>query len=584
MCGIFVQVNPKGVTNFTLSVALDNLKRRGPNGQDTWSSGPVGFAHTRLAMTGGPQATQPIHYKGSVGVVNGELYNHEEIRSLLHEPTGPGDAAVLVAWLVQEGIEGLWRCRGAFVAVVWDGESLLAVRDRFGIKPLYWKNDTSFSIASHPDALLSLPEWDDEALRSMLSHQYLLPDQSIFKGIKVLEPGSWIRYSQGEVHNGRWWEWQPETFGTPPTVQQLSDTVEAAVQERCIADQPVASLLSAGLDSALVAAMASKYGVNTAYTVQFVGNPGWDESEGAREVAEHIGLDHRIVPMTQEDLLEAFDEAVVASGGPVINTHVAAKYLLCKRIAADGFAGILSGEGADEVFWGYEHLVQDASDFKVQGRDQTAGIHLPSGATLDTSDVQKAWGFTPSFLKAKASLSYKFSLISSGQVEPSMAPLVDALGKPPSGDDASVSAWSWAKVCLAGSILQRLCDPLEMAWGIEGRMPLLEYNVASMASDIPSSSRCKGGQGKVPLRAVAELWLPQSTVQRPKHPFMGPPLVIDDAFVQRILRRPLTFLDMSKVEDYLYKVRAMPLRERTSWDPVWLMILSCQALAEHYNI
>ena len=275
-------------------------------------------------------------------------------------------------------------------------------------------------VASEPLALLAMGHqagWNEAAVEALFTHQYLLPNQTIFDGIQCLEPGSWMSAEAGSVPQiGRWLEWTGEQVAPPPSAEETRAELSRAVAERCQADQPVACQLSGGIDSAVVAALASQRGVRVAYTVQFVGDRGWDEAGPAGEIAGHLGLDHRVLSLDQDTLLRHFDAAVVASGGPVINTHAPAKWLLCQQVRRDGHAVLLTGEGADELFWGYEHLIADhatAEGLTARAPSPAVAVHLPLGPRLDTALVHRAWGHTPSFLQAKASLGVRLRAVSS---------------------------------------------------------------------------------------------------------------------------------------------------------------------------
>jgi asparagine synthase (glutamine-hydrolysing) len=571
MCGLYAVLDPRGVDVETLHTAAGFLHHRGPDQRGVWRGGPVGLAHTRLALQGGPQARQPVQRGDRVGITNGELYNHAEL--------GDGaDSAVLVG-LLRDGPEALHRARGAFAAITWDGDTLLAVRDRFGIKPLYWSwDDGRLVLASEPHLAVQGPaRWDAGAVAAMFTHQYLLPDQTVFAGVHALEPGTFLRARPGEPPTlGRWWSWVPER---PPEPVDVEGVLTAAVHARATADQPVAVQLSGGIDSALVAAMAADVGVETAYTFRFVGPSDWDEADRASEIAQHLGLRHVVVEADAAALLDDLDAAVVASGGPVINTHAAAKWQLVRRVWQDGHAVLLTGEGADELFWGYAHLLAEARACR-DASPATPGVHLPHGDSLRTAAISAPWGSVPTFLRAKASLGHRLRRVSSGLPAPSFAPLLAALGVPPQGHPASRAAWAWARLCLAGSILQRLTDPLEGAWGVEGRLPFLDVTVAEAAARLPPAARVgPDGLGKAPLRAIAARRLPAGVATRVKHPFMGPPLP-RELLRPRLLDGPvLPFVDRAAVEQALAADT-----HAVAWDPVWVLLLSCQALAEAHGL
>ncbi len=611
MCGILVDFDRAcGHRDERLRAGLEVLRPRGPDDLRHTARGPVWMGHTRLAMNRAGVGAQPMEMPehGLLWVVNGELYNADRVeRSLMAEglPVPEGsDARVVGPLYLRYGLDFVEHLSGEWAVVLWDAHRsrLVAARDPFGVRPLFVaRTPRGVRLASSAEALLATgwtARWDRSALEAVFQHQYLLPGQTIFAGIRSLLPGGMGLLNDSDWTVRRWWSLPLPEPGPPVEPAELRHTLAGAVERRLQADVSLGVQLSGGVDSASVAALAGRMRPGlTAWTVAFVDHPGWNEERFAREVARASGLDHRVVQMSQADLLEDVVASVVAGGAPVINLHGAARYRLARACREAGVLGLLTGEGADELWFGYAHLRHDHARLCPQGvradRDEpvAAGVHLPVGDALDTSSIHAQLGFLPTFLAAKAALAVRFREVladpmrwpdrfddllhelAAGSLE-----LTRATESSASASPVQQSAWLWTHLCLSGSILAVLCDPQELAHGVEGRLPFLDLDMVRLAMRVSDHDKLRGGLEKAVLRDAMAGLVPDSVRLRPKQPFMAPPLVgtagltrlWDDLAVPAFLSRDALQAALAPAAD-----PSMPASAR---DPVVCLALSLSIL------
>ncbi len=505
MCGITAFTGPTPPE--LVRRATRALSHRGPDYEGYHWDQRVALGHRHLRILG---ARQPLYNedRSVVAVVNGEFYGHQELRSQLllkgHRFSTNSDCEVLIHLYEEYGLESLESLCGEFAWILWDGRRLVAARDRFGIKPLvYARRGSSLWLASEAKALMAAgwpARWDRESLAQACSSQYLAPDKTLFEGIFQVPPGH-LLIDQEKPR--RYWDLPLWREGESEPLKAL----EKAVHQRLRGERPPAFSLSAGLDSSAVVALASSHLTPTCYTVAYPGHP-WDETTEARELCRWLGARHRVVEVAPSHLLACLPEAGEACEGVAINGHLPAKYLLHQQVSADGFRAILTGEGADEVFGGYDFLESGSAHPNYQG------VMLTRDQGLSTERLEKRLGFLPGFVPAKAALGRKLAPLV-GLARECDYPL-EVLGTSPT----EKTLYLWCKTALANYILRTLGDGTEMAHSLEGRPPFLDHRVWWEAARLPVA----GKVGKKWLRSALAGILPDGWRQRPKQPFLLPPL------------------------------------------------------------
>lgn len=644
MCGIF-GVFGRTITDASVRGALDALAHRGPDGRGVWrgARGLATLAHARLAIVGLERGQQPIASEDGriVACVNGEFYGWRAIRARLerrgHRFRTDSDSEILVHLYEERGESCLDELRGEFSFILCElaasadvvGDEadqqniqnirrVWGVRDRFGVKPLVWTEGPGWvAFASEAKALLAsgvaAPQWDVRSLAHAAHHQYLPPDRSLFEGVRQVPPGGAVVWAGGEARCGVWWTPTFEVAPPGASAGEVRAALEEAVALRMQADVPVATCLSGGLDSSAVTALAQRYSEGaepvTCFGISFEGGGGFDEREAAEVVAAHVGA--RFVPVVArpDALLDALEDAAWCGEGLAINAHLPAKFLLSREVRRQGFKVVLTGEGADELFGGYPHLLQDARAQDPEAVRQTRasavarGVMVAEGSAAGVEGgealIRARLGYVPAFLRAKLMLGQRVSALLSDAGRAQVAQLGDELlGELLASADLSAlrgrslpdqSAHLWARWTLAGYILRTLGDGTEMAHGVEGRTPFLDHELFKVAARATLYEKfAADGEEKHTLRrAVADL-LPASTVRRTKQPLIAPPLLASPlarARALELLDAPgLPLLDLERARDLVRQAEHMPLPTLQQHEPALMTALSAAAIHRRFGL
>lgn len=657
MCGIFAYYKPDepDLAANRVRRALFAMRRRGPDGfgVETFRLGgrsSIGLGHARLAVMDPAGGAQPMIDKesGVAVVANGEFYGFEELRASLsasYRFKTCSDSEVLIPLYLKYGFSELVkRLRGEFAFLLYDTREkiLWACRDRFGIKPLrYAVTDGGLGIAfaSQAKALFAAgcvkPNVSEDAVKSVLGAQYLSPGQTMFTGVRNLEPGCYARVDLGgsepRMDVRRYWRMEyPEEF---PRVRDPWDGIspktaagvvrallEDAVRVRMRSDSPVCCQLSGGLDSSAVAGIAASLlkergaGPLDAFSVTFPdAGPEYDESESARRTAKLLGARLREVPVRAKDMLGVLSDAVWESEGVAVNGHVSCKYILSRAICDAGFKVALTGEGADECFLGYSHLKCDSvlGDEKAlrsiaDENSFLAGTEIPepgasrSWADATLADVWQDLGYVPTFIRGKCSIAEKIAELSD---------LDWAFGFPPRYELARLakesrysetdgfqfwdrvkrSAFIWNRTALPCYILGTLGDGCEMANSVEGRLPFLDHQLFEAAEKIPVRLEFRGGLEKAVLREAVRGYVSDEVFKRRKRSFQAPPLtLLKNGKTLRAIRDELADGPVRKAgivskESVLRKFGELAngtVADRVAWEPPVMLLLTLGRLME----
>lgn len=650
MCGIFATLARSPVDEGVVAKATSQLEHRGPDGRGIWLSADarIALGHQRLSLVGIGNGQQPIASEDEQTrvVVNGEFYNYRRIVDQLkengHQFRTQSDSEIAVHLYEEHGLDFAEHLRGEFSLVLWDARQrrLVAVRDRFGVKPLVYSiTDESIVIASEAKALFAAGvsrAWDHESFFDAASMQYVRPDRTLFRGVRQIPPGCLLIARQGDLGqsgtvraNVRRY-WQIPRMSEPPipphpngdsldNLKQAELTAECrrqvidATTVRLHGDEPACFQLSGGLDSSIVVAIAAEVlgrPVDT-YTVTF-DEAEYDELSYAGELLDHVGARGHAVRVTPADVLANLPEAVRMSEGLCINGHLSAKHLLHQQIQADGFKVVLTGEGADEAFAGYGHLRIDHwrsggsnSNFNVEehlsrltSTNQTSlGMMLPHGELLDLSSVERRLGFIPTWLQAKASFGFRLRPLLRDEY------LAESRGRDPFGEfiedvlqdeinepgrgRVDLSTLLWSKSALANYILKTLGDGTEMASSVEGRVPFLDHRLWEFVSRVPLNLKIRDPTEKFILREATRDCLPESIYRREKHPFDVPPVslvgdpccwgLVNDMLSSEAFRSQ-PFFDVQRTQETLDGLAKSDDPTRIAWDPVVMTVLSVVAM------
>jgi asparagine synthase (glutamine-hydrolysing) len=546
MCGI------TGITDAKLG-KLDEIVRemtrvishRGPDDEGFYIDRSVALGMRRLAIIDLERGKQPITSEdGRYTIVfNGEIYNYRELKRELEKGSAQvapqrfqteSDTEVILRLFEIEGVEAFKYLRGMFALAIYDKDEkrVYLARDPFGIKPLYyWKKDekvTAFS--SEIKSFLKAPGFNkivnDRAVYNYLSYQYNPLEETFFKCVFKLPPGHYmtIDLKSGVFHKKRYYQlrFRPDgILGEMETKRKIRETMEDSVAHHMIADVPVGSFLSGGIDSSIIATLMQKIRGDKRIKTFTVGFTNLSEGNEARETAEPLGTDHTEITVTPEEYFEALPKAIWQFDEPVADPSALGLYFLARE-ARKSVKVVLSGEGADELFGGYNIYLAPIAARRL------AWLPKPILEFLSRLPIRGKNYATRAFMKLEDWYIGNASIFKSNEVSElwkgpeqevfSLSDIyVEAGGLSDSAKMQKIDIETW----LVGDILAK-ADKMTMAHSLELRVPFLDVEVAKLASTLPDSFKWKFGKTKYLLREAFRMVLPESTRKRKKLGFPTP--------------------------------------------------------------
>ena len=530
---------------------VDALRHRGPDGDGVHRAGPATLAHTRLAIIDVAGGDQPLHSEdGSVSaVVNGEIYNHVEVRAELerrgHRFATRSDSEVVVHAYEEYGEDFVRHFNGIFALVLWDGarRRLVAARDPFGVKPLYWWTDgRRVAMASEAGALFATglvrPRVDPTALDHYLACRFVPAPRTLFEGIEKLPPASLMIAAEGSPPvRSSYREAPAEPLAAPEAEleRELATRFGDAVERQMMSDVPYGAFLSGGVDSAAIAAaMASRMDEPpSTFTIGFPGHGAvLDEREYAARSARLIGTRHADTAMEESDFLDELGRCVRRLEEPV-GIPSAPALMQLSRFASASVKVVLSGQGADEPHGGYGRH-QAAWALSAAGRlgPLARPLRATAGLLRGNERARRARRLLGDLSDAER-LVRLVEISDDGMRER----LVGGSGRQASTERLALAEGVLADVAGRGLVEQALyldthlflpdgillcADKMSMAAGLEQRVPFLDLELMRFVERIPARMRVRPRAGKrLHRRAMAHL-LPAEIVNRPRHGFASP--------------------------------------------------------------
>jgi asparagine synthase (glutamine-hydrolysing) len=530
----------------------DVIQHRGPDDQGAYVGEGAALGMRRLSIIDLAGGHQPIRNEdGSVWVVfNGEIYNYRELRA---ELTGLGhvfstdtDTETIVHAYEQWGEDAFSHLRGMFGIALWDRQTraLLLARDRVGIKPLHYAvRDGRLTFGSEIKSILAgggiERSLNVAAVDHYLSFLYTPPDTSIFEGIHKLPPGHLLRWKGGQVSVRRYWE-LPVEESFPGTMEEAAERLEGilaeAVRSHLVSDVPIGALLSGGIDSSLVVGLMSRASSRPIKTFSIgFDEPAFDELDGARRLAAHFATDHHEL-VVRPDALSVVDSLVDHFDEPFGDSSAVPTWYV-SQMARRHVTVVLSGDGGDELFGGYDRYLPHPRVASFDAFDAMAG-----GAGRAVAGA--LWPLMPHGLRGKNFLrhvaqdrpgryveSVRFFQPDemAGLLTPDLRRAITAHSGPVDDRFSRLSNLSWPGQMMAFDIETYLpediltkVDRMSMAHSIESRVPLLDHEVVSFAATLPSPMKIHGGERKRLLRQVAAKILPAEVLTRKKQGFGVP--------------------------------------------------------------
>lgn len=508
MCGF------TGFTNFidnsdeVLEKMMNTIIHRGPDSGGKYIDNDIALGFRRLSIIDLEQGDQPIlnEDESKVLVFNGEIYNYQSIREELiikgHIFRTKSDSEVILHGYEEYGKKLLGKLRGMFSFIIWDKnkKELFGARDFFGIKPLYYStSSSSILFGSEIKSFLPHPHFKKElntsALESYLTFQYSVQNETFFKNVFKLPAAHCFTYKNGELNIERYWDINfeaNEKLSLEQWVSKISDTFYNSVNAHKIADVEVGSFLSSGVDSSYVAAVAD---VDKTFTVGFGSDEKYNEIGWAKEFSKAIGKENNSKVITPKEYWDSLSKIQYHMDEPLADPSAVALYFVC-NLASKQLKVVLSGEGADEIFGGYNvysepnGTLYDKLPMSVRRSIGKFASKLPSkrgvnffirkGKTLEERFIGNAYMFSP--YERKKLLKIKTD-----------APDPTAITKPyydkvKYKDDVTKMQYLDLHLWMTGDILLK-ADKMSMANSLELRVPFLDKEIMKLAQQIPSRYR-----------------------------------------------------------------------------------------------
>ena len=562
MCGLagIAYADARGVSREALARMGAAIRHRGPDGSGIWSDDRVGLIHMRLSIIDVATGAQPMANEDGRVIVafNGEIYNYVELRSELcnrgHRFRTLSDTEVLVHGWEEWGTKLLDRLNGMFAIALYDRRdgTLFLARDRFGKRPLFWaERRGGLYFASEVKALFAHGAVEAAPCLQGLDETFTFwaarAPRTVFEGVCQLEPGSYAIWREGRLTSVRWWapSYDAEMRDEPVSAtEQLDALLRRSVTLRMRADVPVGGYLSGGLDSSITCALAASLTPHDlrSFSITFA-DPRLDESEAQQTVADALGTRHSTEHITGHEIATVFPDVVGFAETPLVRTAPAPMYLLARLARSHGIKVVLSGEGADELFLGYDLFKETSIRLFCQRQPQSRvrpllfdrlypylaapgrggefwrQFFLTAGAPDDPlASHLPRFGLTAR-IKEFYSPGVRDALASFDALDELRQALPGAFGR---WSPLNRAAYLETTTLLPSYLLSSQGDRMAMAHGVELRSPFLDIDLAEYAASLPTSSKLRGLREKEILRRWARHIVPKAVLDRPKQPYRAP--------------------------------------------------------------
>ena len=557
MCGVAGFYNLRGLgirgSQEKLELMSTKLSHRGPDGKGSWlnENQSVGLAHTRLSIIDpSSRGSQPMQdLRGNVLVFNGEIYNYLDLRGEEKARGGffnsDSDSEVILSEYRQDSEGFVSRLRGMFALAIWDSsiERLTLVRDRLGIKPLYFAVvDEVLFFASEPKALLPfMPsvQTDHLAMGDYLAFQSLLRPETPFLGISQVMPGQKLTATRGEVKVETYWRVQYELNfdrSEEQTLAELKALVEESVDLHLVSDVEVGAYLSGGIDSSLIASLAAERASNSiqGFHGRFTSHPGYDESGFARQAAEAKSIDLIVTDFSPSESWEAFVRAVYHLDFPIAGPGSIPQFLV-SQVASTKVKVVLGGQGGDELFGGYARYLiaylEQCLRASIDGTASNGNFVVTLASIIPNLRVLEEY---------KPMLQRSWSSGLFGNLEDRYLQMVgkkEDMGQSVNWEALNMESTYSAAVAIFNDVrsvkkealfdsmthfdlktllpaLLHVEDRMSMASGLESRVPLLDHKLVEFAATIPADIKFKDGNLKRLLKLIGKPHLPETVMGR----------------------------------------------------------------------
>ena len=571
MCGILGKIDfNKKIDKQDFIKSLDSLIHRGPDNTNILELSHAIFGHQRLSVLDlSKDGNQPmLSNDGRYSIIyNGELYNFKSLRQEIstknNEWNSNSDTEVILKAYQKWGINCLDKFEGMFAFVIWDSykKQIFGARDRIGVKPFYYYNkNKSFTFASRPSSIIKINknlknQYNFETIKIYLHSGYVPAPYSIYDEVFQLKPGHYLIWDQNDLKINEWWSsnniYENEKFnslGQNEIIDELNELLLASVKKRLVSDVPVGVFLSGGLDSSLIAAMASKLSDSKirTYSIGFK-DKKYDESYYSSMVAKHVKSNHKMKILNPEDLLDLLDDFESKFDEP-FSDSASFPMLAISKFARNDVKVVLSGDGSDELFGGYHYYTL------IKKLDLI--LNLPYGARKILKYFLKIMPNHKLNLLAECitknniieifsfmrSVSKDFHSFSKIDTKNSFYELfLESFKKMPRNETSQKYASRLDLIHTLGDGYMQKVDLSTMSFSLEAREPYLDRNIVEFSLQLPFKFKIYNNISKYILKKVALNYLPKEVVNRTKQGFEVP--------ISKWLKGPLKNWALERIEN-----------------------------------
>lgn len=559
MCGICGYISKQTISLEQLTEMNDSIIHRGPDdsGVEIYDVNgfSVGFAQRRLSILDlSPLGHQPMHSKPVAGtsvprisvVFNGEIYNYRELKKEIPDYSfvSTCDTELIIAAYLKWGKECFNRFNGMFAIALLDRETgeLILARDRIGKKPLYyWKNGESLVFASELKPIMLHPEFEkkinDKVLARFIYQQCIMSPDTIFENVYKLPAGSLLTFKAGGIGIEKYWDvMESYKLGSSELItdyeqakEELKRLLKASVERRMISDVPLGAFLSGGYDSSLVTAIAAQISdtpVKT-FTIGF-GEKDYNEAEYAKEVSNYLGTNHTERYISEDEMYDMVESLPKYFDEPMADSSQIPTMLVSK-LAKEQVTVVLSGDGGDEFYCGYNvyRSVADAQKLDGLGAIADGVFNLTH---IKNSGLYKKIPFKIRVVSENRNRLSKTQIGSMDYIEAAQHFVLNKDGIPCKyeiEDRYDVDSWQIKRMLvdmdtyLCEDILTKV-DRASMKYSLESRCPILDKDVMEFSYRIPHQFKYRNGVGKYILKDIAHDYIPKELLDRPKKGFSVP--------------------------------------------------------------
>lgn len=578
MCGITGLITGQKIEYHILQDMVESIKYRGPDDTGIYMDNHIGLGHTRLSIMDPQNGKQPsVSEDGSVIVIfNGEIYNYLTLKKNLldmgHIIKNNSDTAVLPHMYEEYGLDMFKMLNGQFAIAIWDKHKnrLVLARDRFGEKPLYYfHKDKAFCFGSEAKAVLKSglikPEISPVALKQVFTYWTTLGDRSIFQGIYQVPPGNYLIFEDGKAAVSSYWNYtypkeaDTKYMGKDDLINELENKMVQSVKSRMMSDVPISFYLSGGLDSGLItgiAAKASNKSLNT-FSIAFDDN-NFDESEYQDHMSNYLGTKHKRVEFSRKQIPSIIKDVIYHAEVPLMRSGAFPMYVLANLVKSNDIKVVLSGEGSDELFGGYDifrevkirEFCSKDPDSKLRAalykrvNNFVPGMSSQSVNSLslyyNSADSKSPFSSHLSRWKI-GSYSQQFFLPEYREAMKSCNDIENLERFIPDGfyEWTPIQRAQFLEVTTLFSnyLLSSQGDRVSMAASVECRYPFLDYGVAEFAEALPDKMKIMGLNEKYIVKKLAEKYVPDIITRRQKFPYRAPidiAELMNDEYVRHI--------------------------------------------------